>query len=395
MKKFSVLIKSKNKTKSLIIKAQNKLKAQDELRAKGFNVLHIEEFRYFDLSLKPQILALLFKELSLLLGAGVSVSLAFKELKAHHKDTKIKLFLTRILQALQSGQSLNIAFENSGFAFDRAELALIKMGENTGDLSSVFLRLCELREKSLNNTKRLKKALAYPLFVFVSLIVVFCALMLFVVPEFKLIFDDFELELPFITRFMLAIYNFLQDFFVPLLVLCCVFLIFFVYLYKKNHDFAYFNHALLLKIPFFSKLIFYNQNTHFFMIFALLLQSALPLQHSLKLARMSLSNLFLQEKFQKLDELCEQGLRLDEAFKRLALFEPIVLSMLAVAMKSSKLHEMSAKIAEYYELKQNHIMDTFLLLLEPLMTLFVAVLVLFLALGIFLPMWELNSGVSF
>lgn len=96
---------------------------------------------------------------------------------------------------------------------------------------------------------------------------VFCALMLFVVPEFKLIFDDFELELPLVTRFMLAIYN------------------------------------------------------------------------------------FLQEKLQKLDELCEQGLSLDEAFKRLGLFEPIVLSMLAVAMKSSKLHEMSAKISEYYKLR--------------------------------------------
>ena len=71
-------------------------------------------------------------------------------------------FLTRILQALQSEQGLNIAFENSGFAFDRVELALIKMGENTGDLASVFLRLCELREKSLNNTKLLKKALERP-----------------------------------------------------------------------------------------------------------------------------------------------------------------------------------------------------------------------------------------
>ncbi|EAJ4606295.1 type II secretion system F family protein, partial [Campylobacter jejuni] len=84
-----------------------------------------------------------------------------------------------------------------------------------------------------------------------------------------------------------------------------------------------------------------------------------------------------------------------QAFKKIDIFDSLVFSMLSVAMKSGRLEVLSEEIAKYYQQKSENLMDRFLIFLEPMMTLFVALLVLFLALGIFLPMWELSSGVNF
>lgn len=112
------------------------------------------------------------------------------------------------------------------------------------------------------------------------------------------------------------------------------------------------------------------------------------------LAKSSFSNAFLAKQCEQIAEFLAQGLSLDEAFKKVGVFENLVVGMLSVAMKSAKLDMMSEKIAEYYETKGDDLTEALLRILEPLMTLFVAILVLFLALAIFLPMWELNQSIK-
>ena len=131
------------------------------------------------------------------------------------------------------------------------------------------------------------------------------------------------------------------------------------------------------------------------MLFSILIKSGVTVSKALKLAQSSFDNIYLKQKCQKIAEFCEQGLSLDEAFKKIALFENIVLGMISVAMKSAKLDLMSEKISYYYESKSADLTQSLFSLLEPLMTLVVGILVLFLALGIFLPMWELNQSIQF
>lgn len=393
MKKYEIV--GKNKT-SLIINAPNKLIAQKIARQKGLKLAQINEVEIQGFVLRKKLksvnLTLLFKELSLLLEAGISLQLALNELYQNSENKDIQRFLNRLIVALQSGQNLSSAFENSGFAFDKSELALIKMGENTGDLSFVFLRLSNLREKKLINAKRLKKALSYPLFVFCTLIVVFCALMFFVVPQFQGIFDDFAIELPFITQIMLQIYKFLANSYEIMLILLGIFALFCFVLRKK---FAFVVDKIIVKLPLLGRLIFYHQSTQFFLVFSMLIKSGISVSKALMLAKSSFANAFLAKKCEKISEFCEQGLGLDEAFKKVKIFDSLTVGMLAVAMKSAKLDVMSEKISQFYEAKSEDLMESFLRILEPLLTFFVAVLVLFLALGIFLPMWELNQSIQF
>lgn len=393
MKKYEIV--GKNKT-SLIINAPNKLIAQKIARQKGLKLAQINEVEIQGFVLRKKLksvnLTLLFKELSLLLEAGISLQLALNELYQNSENKDTQRFLNRLIVALQSGQNLSSAFENSGFAFDKSELALIKMGENTGDLSFVFSRLSNLREKKLINAKRLKKALSYPLFVFCTLIVAFCALMFFVVPQFQGIFDDFAIELPLITQIMLQIYEFLANSYEIMLILLGIFALFCFVLRKK---FAFVVDKIIINLPLLGRLIFYHQSTQFFLVFSMLIKSGISVSKALILAKSSFANAFLAKKCEKISEFCEQGLGLDEAFKKVKIFDSLTVGMLAVAMKSAKLDVMSEKISQFYEAKSEDLMESFLRILEPLLTFFVAVLVLFLALGIFLPMWELNQSIQF
>lgn len=349
---------------------------------------------FFKKTLKSADLALLFRELSLLLEAGISLQMALSELAQSTQQRHLQTLLQRLLMSLKSGQDLSLAFENSGFAFHKSELALIKMGENTGDLGFVFAKLCELRERSISQTKALKKAFSYPIFVFCSLILAFCALMIFVVPQFKGIFDEFELNLPFITRAMLGIYAFLSTYYAFMLAFLGLAVLLMVIFYKNSRHFRFITDYFVLKIPILGKVLFYSQATHFFLLFSFLVKSGVNAAKSLELAQSSFSNAFLAHKCTLIGEFMRAGVPLNEAFKKSKLFEPLVIGMLSVAMKSAKLDFMSEKISQYYSQRQEDLTDRLLRLIEPLLTLCVAVLVLFLALAIFLPMWELNQSVN-
>ncbi|EOH2320046.1 type II secretion system F family protein, partial [Campylobacter jejuni] len=164
---------------------------------------------------------------------------------------------------------------------------------------------------------------------------------------------------------------------------------------KNFHSFAFSCDFLFLKIPLISRLIIYNQNYYFFMVFSLLLKNGISISKAFDLAIIGLENKFLIFQYKKLFSFIDSGLELSQVFKKIDIFDSLVFSMLSVAMKSGRLEVLSEEIAKYYQQKSENLMDRFLVFLEPMMTLFVALLVLFLALGIFLPMWELSSGVNF
>ncbi|MBZ7953737.1 type II secretion system F family protein [Campylobacter sp. W0018] len=384
------IIKAQKKYKKLI-RAENLNTAQAKALDKNWKIISIKEKQnsYFK-KINSEYFILFFKELALLCDAGLSIQEAFKELVKIHSFKGI----SKVLDNLLLGQNLNLAFKNANFGLNYAELALIKAAQNTGKLSENFLQIAMLREKSLENKKRFKKAMRYPLFVFVSVCVAFIFLMLYVIPNFKDLFENLNINLPFITIIMLQIYDFLQNY-IAILAFLSVFVFIFVYfMYKKSYFFAYICDFIFLKIPLFSNFIIYSQNYYFFMVFSLLLKNGISLSKAFNLAILGLENKLIILKYKKLLSFMDSGLEITHAFKKIGTFDPLVLSMLNIAMKSSKLEFLTEEISKYYENKMQNLMDRFLVLLEPLMTLFVAILVLLLAFGIFLPIWELSSGAN-
>ncbi|EAK3839188.1 type II secretion system F family protein [Campylobacter jejuni] len=392
MKFYEVEFLKNNQNYTKTIKAENLNIAQTKALSKNWKIIDIKEIQKSNFQrLKDENFILFFKELALLCEVGLSVQEAIKELYLMHSCKIMKKILDNLILA----QNLNQAFENANFGLNRAELALIKTAEKTGKISEVFSQISKLREKSLESQKQLKKAFRYPTLVFLSIIGAFLFLMLFVVPNFKDLFENLGASLPFITHVMLEIYNFLDSYGIFCIFLFVVFIVMLILAYKNFHSFAFSCDFLFLKIPLISRLIIYNQNYYFFMVFSLLLKNGISISKAFDLAIIGLENKFLIFQYKKLFSFIDSGLELSQAFKKIDIFDSLVFSMLSVAMKSGRLEVLSEEIAKYYQQKSENLMDRFLIFLEPMMTLFVALLVLFLALGIFLPMWELSSGVNF
>ncbi|EEU6989685.1 type II secretion system F family protein [Campylobacter jejuni] len=392
MKFYEVEFLKNNQNYTKTIKAENLNIAQTKALSKNWKIIDIKEIQKSNFQrLKDENFILFFKELALLCEVGLSVQEAIKELYLMHSCKIMKKILDNLILA----QNLNQAFENANFGLNRAELALIKTAEKTGKISEVFSQISKLREKSLESQKQLKKAFRYPTLVFLSIIGAFLFLMLFVVPNFKDLFENLGASLPFITHVMLEIYNFLDSYGIFCIFLFVVFIVMLILAYKNFHSFAFSCDFLFLKIPLISRLIIYNQNYYFFMVFSLLLKNGISISRAFDLAIIGLENKFLIFQYKKLFSFIDSGLELSQAFKKIDIFDSLVFSMLSVAMKSGRLEVLSEEIAKYYQQKSENLMDRFLVFLEPMMTLFVAFLVLFLALGIFLPMWELSSGVNF
>lgn len=392
MKFYEVEFLKNNQNYTKTIKAENLNIAQAKALSKNWKIIDIKEIQKSNFQrLKDENFILFFKELALLCEVGLSVQEAIKELYLMHSCKIMKKILDNLILA----QNLNQAFENANFGLNRAELALIKTAEKTGKISEVFSQISKLREKSLESQKQLKKAFRYPTLVFLSIIGAFLFLMLFVVPNFKDLFENLGASLPFITHVMLEIYNFLDDYGIFCIFLFVIFMVMLILAYKNFHSFAFSCDFLFLKVPLISRLIIYNQNYYFFMVFSLLLKNGISISKAFDLAIIGLENKFLIFQYKKLFSFIDSGLELSQAFKKIDIFDSLVFSMLSVAMKSGRLEVLSEEIAKYYQQKSENLMDRFLIFLEPMMTLFVALLVLFLALGIFLPMWELSSGVNF
>ncbi|EAL7594209.1 type II secretion system F family protein [Campylobacter jejuni] len=392
MKFYEVEFLKNNQNYTKTIKAENLNIAQAKALSKNWKIIDIKEIQKSNFQrLKDENFILFFKELALLCEVGLSVQEAIKELYLMHSCKIMKKILDNLILA----QNLNQAFENANFGLNRAELALIKTAEKTGKISEVFSQISKLREKSLESQKQLKKAFRYPTLVFLSIIGAFLFLMLFVVPNFKDLFENLGASLPFITHVMLEIYNFLDSYGIFCIFLFVVFIVMLILAYKNFHSFAFSCDFLFLKIPLISRLIIYNQNYYFFMVFSLLLKNGISISKAFDLAIIGLENKFLIFQYKKLFSFIDSGLELSQAFKKIDIFDSLVFSMLSVAMKSGRLEVLSEEIAKYYQQKSENLMDRFLVFLEPMMTLFVAFLVLFLALGIFLPMWELSSGINF
>ncbi|MBS4241754.1 type II secretion system F family protein [Campylobacter vulpis] len=376
-----------------ILKAKNLNTAQAMALRQNLQILSLKELKKQNkIKISDTLFCAFFKEFALLLNAGLSIKEALS-LMSESSSKGLKDVVKELNANLNLGQSLSVAFSSLALNLSLSELSLIKMSEKTGNLAHIFSQIAELRTRLILNKKRFKKAIHYPCLVLLALFGAFLFLMFFVVPEFLDIFESLGANLPLITQILLSIYVFLSE---NYLLLICVFVGFcgaFVLSYKRSVKFAFWVDFMLLKFPFFSRFILYHQNYYFFMIFSLLLQSGNALTHAFHLASSSVKNYYIKEKFKHINTSLEQGLELSLAFKKAGIFDELVISLLHSAMKSGTLDTLSAKIAHFYEEKQEDFIEIFLKFLEPLMTLLVGILVLFLALGIFLPIWELSGGV--
>ena len=398
MKKFIAKIIKDGTTQTHTINAINLENAKDILSKNG-TIIEIKEIKEFRLNLSfkaidERILAIYIKELSALLEAGVSLLDAFNSVAKGCDNPKLKQIFNDISADLNAGASLEKALNTHKDKLGSVVLAMFALGQNSGKLASSLSTLSDMLENISINRAKFKKAIRYPALTFVALLIALNILITMVMPSFKGIFDSFGGELYWASRAILALGSFVSDYGI-LIAFGSVFVIFLIwYFHKFNYKFQLKFDEIMLKIPLLKRLILYSFLAKFNLILSQLITAGTPIDKALVISNSVVDNSYIKLKINQAIKDIYNGNTLNSSFQKIAIYENIAIEIIKAGEKSGTIDQMFGHISNYYKERYNSLIDNLSAYLEPILLVIISVVVLVLALGIFMPLWDISNGAN-
>ncbi|WP_096020094.1 type II secretion system F family protein [Campylobacter lanienae] len=395
MKKFIAKIIKDGTTQTHTINAINLENAKDILSKNGI-IIEIKEIKEYGLNLSfksidERILAIYIKELSALLEAGVSVLDAFNSVAKGCDNPKLKQIFNDISADLNAGASLEKALNTHKDELGSVVLAMFALGQNSGKLSNSLSTLSDMLENISINRAKFKKAIRYPALTFVALLIAFNILITMVMPSFKGIFDSFGGELYWASRAILALGSFVSDYGI-LIAFGSVLVIFLIwYFHKFNYKFQLKFDEIMLKIPLLKRLILYSFLAKFNLILSQLITAGTPIDKALVISNSVVDNSYIKLKINQAIKDIYNGNTLNSSFQKIAIYENIAIEIIKAGEKSGTIDQMFGYISNYYKEKYDSLIDNLSAYLEPILLVIISVVVLVLALGIFMPLWDISN----
>lgn len=395
MKIFIAKIIKDGTTQTHTINAINLENAKDILSKNGI-IIEIKEIKDFRLNLSfksidERILAIYIKELSALLEAGVSVLDAFNSVAKGCDNPKLKQIFNDISADLNAGASLEKALNTHKDELGSVVLAMFALGQNSGKLASSLSTLSNMLENISINRAKFKKAIRYPALTFVALLIAFNILITMVMSSFKGIFDSFGGELYWASRAILALGSFVSDYGI-LIAFGSVFVIFLIwYFHKFNYKFQLKFDEIMLKIPLLKRLILYSFLAKFNLILSQLITAGTPIDKALVISNSVVDNSYIKLKINQAIKDIYNGNTLNSSFQKIAIYENIAIEIIKAGEKSGTIDQMFGYISNYYKERYNSLIDNLSAYLEPILLVIISVVVLVLALGIFMPLWDISN----
>ncbi|MDR2152299.1 MAG: type II secretion system F family protein [Helicobacteraceae bacterium] len=350
------------------------------------------ESKVFTGPVKAQDWIVAMRQMGVMLNAGISLSDALGEAASATQDKKAKRILFQALEDVEAGFSLSISLEKSRAQVGAITMALITLGEKTGTLAESMLKLADMAEEIRDNRAKVKKATTMPKITLLAMAAAFVILIMQVVPKFQSVFSKLGADLPAPTLALIAIEGFLTAYWYYLLIgiIAMVFAHNWAMRNRPKYELAF--DQYILRVYLIGSMLSLGFYSRFMMIFGQLIRSGIPLTESMATSGGTIENSYVRLKLAEAGRGIGQGKQLSTALDETTLFEPMVLQMIRSGESSGELDTMLERIGEYYRMRFNHLIDNFAALLEPILMLFMGVLVLFLALGIMLPMWDISSA---
>ena len=330
------------------------------------------------------------RQMYTLLKAGIPIMSALNGLQASTNNQTFATVIGNVRENLGSGRELSTALSQHPKVFSSFYVNMVRVGETTGMLDTVFLRLFDHLEFERFMHDQIKSALRYPTFVVIAMGVAIIVVNLFVIPAFAKVFQSFGAELPLMTRILLAFSNFMVAAWPYLLagIIGAVFL-FRSYIATANGKYNW--DKFKLSTPLAGKIIHKATMSRFARSFALASKSGVPITSGLKLVAQTADNDYIASKIEHMREGVERGESILRTATNSGVFNPIVLQMIAVGEESGALDDLMQEVADMYQRDVEYEIKTLGAQIEPILIVFLGVMVLILALGIFLPIWDLGN----
>jgi MSHA biogenesis protein MshG len=330
------------------------------------------------------------RQIHTLLKAGVPILRALAGLHDTAINPAMKQTLMDLRRSLESGVELSSSMALNPKVFDNFYVSMVKVGESSGRLDEVFLRLFQHLEFEVFMRQQVKSALRYPTFVIIAMVAALGVINVMVIPAFANVFKSFGANLPMPTRILMATSQFtINHGWLLLAMVVAAFFGFRIWIKTPEGRMAW--HRALLKMPLVGPIVSKAALARFSRAFALSLRSGVPLERALTGVAYTADNVYMSSKIEALRDSVTRGEPLAHAAAMTGIFTPIVLQMIAIGEETGMVDDLLEEVGDLYGNEVQYALKTLSQQIEPILIVFLGVVVLILALGVFLPMWDLSS----
>jgi len=341
--------------------------------------------------IKTEDLLLFSRQMYALLKAGVPIMRALSGLQESSGNPTFREVLHSLRENLDSGRPLSVAMQRQNGVFSPFYVAMVYVGETAGRLEEIFLRMFNHLEFQEAMRNQVKSALRYPIFVVVAMAIAIVIINLFVIPEFAKVYKGFNAELPTLTKVLIGFSNAMVASW-PFLLAGMIGAVFAFRGYTRTKPGKYAWDRFKLRVPVSGKIVLKATLARFSRSFALSTRSGVPVVQGLSLVAQTVDNAFVAEKVEKMREGVERGESVLRTAMHAEIFTPVVMQMIMVGEESGALDDMLEEVAEMYQREVEYELRTLGAQIEPILIVCLGVLVLILALGVFLPIWDLGQA---
>ena len=347
--------------------------------------------RLFEKKVTSMDVQLFSRQIYTLLKSGVPIMRGLAGLQESAISTSFARIIKDLRESLDAGRELSIAMGRHPTVFTPFYLSMVKVGEMTGRLEEVFLRLFDHLEFDRDMRDRVKTALRYPTFVVIAMALAMVVVNVFVIPKFAAVFKSFGAELPLMTRVLLATSEFTVAWW-PTLLGATVAAVFAFRRWSRSPTGRLKWDRYKLRLPVAGKIIHKATMARFARSFALSMRSGVPIVQALTVVSQTADNAYLSWRIEQMRDGVERGESILRTSTAANVFTPIVLQMIAVGEETGSLDDLMDEIAQMYEREVDYELKTLSSQIEPILISFLGAMVLVLALGIFLPIWDLGNA---
>ncbi len=339
----------------------------------------------------PPELILFSRQMYTLLKAGVPIMRALAGLQESTQNTALIAVFGDLRESLDSGLELSIAMRRHPKIFSPFYISMVQIGEMTGMLDETFLRLYVYIEFEKAMRENIRAAVRYPIFVVTAMVIAIVIINIFVIPAFVKVFASFHAQLPLLTRMLMDFSNFMVHYWMLIVAIVAGAALGFRF-YINTQDGRYKWDKYKFYIPIAGKIIYKGTLARFARSLALAFKSGIPIVQGLNVVGMVVDNQYMRARVEQMRNGVERGESIARTATATGVFNPVVLQMIAVGEETGEMDSLMFEIAGMYERDVEYEVKTLSAQIEPILIVGLGVLVLILALGIFLPLWDLGQA---
>jgi len=331
------------------------------------------------------------RQLQTIVKAGIPIISGLKALEEQTTNTRLKQIIGKIHQDIDRGIGFSDAIEKHKGVFPEMYISMVRAGEMGGLLEDVLEKLSGILEFQMKTKEMLKSAMRYPIMVLSGIIVAFFVIVTFVIPRFAVMFKASKVELPLPTKIMLFINTLVQSYGVytfSAIAAIIVSLIFYIRTEKGKLVFDKYK----LKVPIIGQIILKICMSRFAYMFENMVRAGVPVMRTLEIVARTVGNEYIAQKIIEIQGKIEKGKGISKPLKESKIFPPLVIHLVSTGEDTGSLEEMLREVSIHYDREVTYSINRLSAWIEPIMTIVLSAMILFLALAVMMPWWNMMSA---